>query len=65
MIRIEDSLNALIAAGTVAVETAKNFADDPRLIGQAPSASAEVPGRQEATRGPKGTVRNPFAKKGS
>jgi twitching motility protein PilT len=36
MIRIEDSLNALVEAGTITLETAKHHADDPRLIGAAP-----------------------------
>jgi twitching motility protein PilT len=35
MIRIEDSLNALVSAGTVSAGTAKEYADDPRLIGPA------------------------------
>ena len=32
MIRIEDSLNALLQAGTISVNEAKRCADDPRLI---------------------------------
>ena len=32
MIRIEDSLNALLAAGAVSEKVAKRYADDPRLI---------------------------------
>jgi twitching motility protein PilT len=33
MIRLEDSLNELLAKGLISVETAKHFAPDPRLIG--------------------------------
>jgi twitching motility protein PilT len=35
MIRLEDSLNALVEAGTVSIDTAKQHASDPRLIGPA------------------------------
>lgn len=59
MIRIEDSLNDLLRAGTISMETAKRFADDPRVIGEAqPAAPAE------ALRERKGTRRNLFGKKG-
>jgi twitching motility protein PilT len=37
MIRIEDSLNALIASGVITPAEAKRHADDPRLIGMAAS----------------------------
>jgi twitching motility protein PilT len=60
MIRIEDSLNELVAKGEISMETAKTFADDPRVI--------EGKKKQEApkspTSGSKGGMRNPFSKKG-
>jgi twitching motility protein PilT len=61
MIRIEDSLNALVASGTVTVETAKIFADDARLIGTASTAAS---GAKETSHRQKGNMRNPFSKKG-
>ena len=45
MIRIEDSLNALIAAGTISADVAKRYADDPRLIGQSPVGGGTRKGR--------------------
>jgi twitching motility protein PilT len=59
MIRIEDSLNELLSAGVISMETAKRFADDPRVIGQ---AQPETP--QSTERGGKGSRRNLFSKKG-
>ncbi|MEM9728438.1 MAG: PilT/PilU family type 4a pilus ATPase [Myxococcota bacterium] len=38
MIRIEDSLNALLAAGQITEKVAKRYADDPRLIQGSPAA---------------------------
>jgi twitching motility protein PilT len=61
MIRIEDSLNQLLQAGVISMETAKRFADDSRVIGEAQPASKPSDG---ADRGKKGTVRNLFSKKG-
>ncbi len=59
MIRIEDSLNELLRAGAISMETAKRFADDARVIGETqPAAPAE------AARERKGTRRNLFGKKG-
>ena len=55
MIRIEDSLNALIESGAISSEEAKRHADDPRLIGQE--------GQQGATESSRGTERD--AKKAS
>ena len=60
MIRIEDSLNELLRAGVISMETAQRFADDARVIGHAePAAQAGV------QRERKGTRRNLFAKKES
>ncbi|MGD8607733.1 MAG: PilT/PilU family type 4a pilus ATPase, partial [Myxococcales bacterium] len=60
MIRIEDSLNELVCSGAISAETARMFADDPRLIGQSSQASAPQPSRDgDAPR----KARNPFAKK--
>jgi twitching motility protein PilT len=65
MIRIEDSLNALVATGTVTVETAKIFADDARLIGQVPAPGSGAGAPESASNRRKGNVLNPFAKKDS
>ncbi len=65
MIRIEDSLNALVATGTVTVETAKIFADDARLIGQVPAPGSGAGAAESASNRRKGNVLNPFAKKDS
>ena len=62
MIRIEDSLNELLSAGTISMETAKMFADDPRVIGSAEPVQATAPRDSEAGR--KGAMRNLFSKKG-
>jgi hypothetical protein len=63
MIRIEDSLNELVSSGVISVETAKAFADDPRVIGH--SARQPVPATQASpVRNTKGSVRNLFTKKG-
>jgi twitching motility protein PilT len=49
MLRIDDSLNELVASGQVDVEEARRFADDPRTIGtaapQVPPAPAAAPKR--------------------
>ena len=60
MIRIEDSLNELLSSGAISMETAKMFADDPRVIG--PAQQAQAPRSPE--RGKKGGARNLFSKKG-
>ncbi len=39
MLRIEDSLNALLEQGVISRETAEYFANDPRTIGQKPVVS--------------------------
>ena len=62
MIRIEDSLNELLSAGTISLETAKLFADDPRVIGTAQQVQPATPPSPE--RGRKGPARNLFSKKG-
>jgi twitching motility protein PilT len=63
MIRIEDSLNELLSSGVISMETARMFADDPRLIGQPQPTSPQPP--QAADQGRKGAVRNLLSKKGS
>ena len=63
MIRIEDSLNELVSSGVISIETAKNFADDPRVIGHSPKQPVSSPQASPAP-GAKGTMRNLFAKKG-
>jgi twitching motility protein PilT len=63
MIRIEDSLNELLTAGVISIETAKAYADDPRVIGQASPQATTQPG-QAARQPAKGTMRNLFGKKG-
>ncbi len=58
MIRIEDSLNELLNAGVISMDTAKRFADDTRVIGE------QQPTESTADEGRKGTRRNLFSKKG-
>jgi twitching motility protein PilT len=62
MIRIEDSLNALLASGAISMEVAKQFADDPRALADPTQAKAQPPPSQD--RGKKRPVRNLFSKKG-
>jgi len=63
MIRIEDSLNELLSSGVISMETAKAFADDPRVIGH--SAKQPVsPNQASPAQSTKGTMRNLFSKKG-
>jgi twitching motility protein PilT len=62
MIRIEDSLNELLSAGTISMEIAKTFADDPRVLG--PTQPAQPPTPPGTEPGKKGAVRNLFSKKG-
>jgi len=64
MIRIEDSLNALVSSGVISIETARTFADDPRVIGHSPKQPLSPPQAAPA-QGTKGTMRNLFSKKGS
>lgn len=63
MIRIEDSLNALLAAGTISLEVAKQYADDARLIGAASTPDAQASPPQSTRR--KAPGRGLFNKKGS
>ena len=64
MIRVEDSLNALLASGVITEASAKQYADDPRMIGQmAPSAQASPPTHDKGARKPAG--RGLFSRKGS
>jgi len=63
MIRIEDSLNELVSSGVISIETAKAFADDPRVIGH--SAKQPMPPNQVSpAQSTKGTMRDLFSKKG-
>lgn len=63
MIRIEDSLNELLSSGVISMDTAKEFADDARAIGQAQRPAApQAPAKPEPGTG--GTMRNLFSKKG-
>ncbi|MCA9685394.1 MAG: PilT/PilU family type 4a pilus ATPase, partial [Myxococcales bacterium] len=53
MIRVEDSLNDLLARGIIDEEAAKRFADDPRAIGaKKKSASSPGSGTPPTTGGP-------------
>jgi len=63
MIRIEDSLNELVSSGVISIETAKTFADDPRVIGHSPKQPMSAPQASPA-QSTKGTKRNLFSKKG-
>jgi len=65
MIRIEDSLNALLASGVITAETAKAFADDPRLINLDRSGNGRSVEDQGQPPGRKNAMRNPFSKKES
>jgi len=65
MIRIEDSLNALLTSGVITVETAKLFADDARLIGQGPIGNGHPLEPEGQVSARKGAMRNPFSKKES
>ena len=62
MIRIEDSLNELLASGEISMEVAKQFADDPRALGDSTPGQPQPPPSPE--RGKKRPVRNLFSKKG-
>jgi twitching motility protein PilT len=62
MIRIEDSLNALLSSGAISMETAKMFADDPRVLVTAEQGQQQP--SKDAERGKKAGVRNLFSKKG-
>ncbi|MGB3052385.1 MAG: PilT/PilU family type 4a pilus ATPase [Polyangiales bacterium] len=63
MIRIEDSLNELVSSGVISIETAKTFADDPRVIGHSPKQPLSQP-QASPEQSAKGTMRNLFSKKG-
>jgi twitching motility protein PilT len=52
MLRIDDSLNELVASGKVDVEEAKRFADDPRAIGVAAPQPPQAPGAPGAAARP-------------
>jgi twitching motility protein PilT len=62
MIRIEDSLNELLSSGVISMETAKSFASDPRVIGEA--QQEEAPASSGPGPAGKGAIRNLFSKKG-
>jgi twitching motility protein PilT len=57
MIRLEDSLSALVQSGEITLETAKQFADDPRQIAATPAARpAPAPTRGAAPPGAMGRL---------
>ena len=58
MIRIEDSLKELVAAGHISQDTATAFADDPRLLADGPRPQSPDPS------GPRGARRAILGKKG-
>ncbi|MGB5811289.1 MAG: PilT/PilU family type 4a pilus ATPase [Polyangiales bacterium] len=63
MIRIEDSLNQLLASGAITEKVARQYADDARLIG-AQSASPNVQtSPNDRGSSPKGGRRNLFSRK--
>lgn len=62
MIRIEDSLNELLASDEISMETARMFADDPRVLEGRPQGQPPSPVAPDV--GKKGAVRNMFSKKG-
>lgn len=62
MIRVEDSLNDLLARGVIDEDTAKFAADDPRMIGDR-QASTPEPVAQPGGGG-LGALRNMFGRKG-
>lgn len=62
MIRVEDSLNALLSEGVISEKTAKLYADDPRLIGA--SFAAAQPEAKRGASPKKGSRRNLFSKRG-
>ncbi len=69
MIRVEDSLDELLAAGTIDIETARAHADEPKLIGRSiGAAQINAPGAAPASpptspgAGALGAVRNLFGR---
>lgn len=68
MIRVEDSLNALLSAGIITEASARQYADDPRMIGQTravqPSSQQGRPRAPDAS-SRKGGGRGLFSRKGS
>jgi len=67
MIRIEDSLNALLSAGVITEASARQFADDPRMIGLVAPGARAAPARHGQADPParKAGGRGLFSRKGS
>jgi twitching motility protein PilT len=63
MIRIEDSLNALLASGTISEDVAKQYADDARIIGAVATPDTQAAAPQGTRR--KAPGRGLFNKRGS
>lgn len=66
MVRIDDSLNELVARGRIAVDVARTFADDPRAIiapGERPAAQPVAPAAPEGA-DRRGAFGNLFGKRG-
>lgn len=65
MIRIEDSLNALVESDVISVDVAKQFADDPRLIGNGSTGASSLPHpNTQSVQGKGNPRRNPFKRGG-
>jgi twitching motility protein PilT len=66
MIRVEDSLDELLAAGIIDLETARAHADEPKLIGRsiaaASTTAATPPAPNNPAAGALGAVRNLFGR---
>ncbi len=63
MIRVEDSLNALLSSGVIDEATAKATADDARMIGVAALGEQQAPTSSTDPDTNKNARRNPFARK--
>jgi twitching motility protein PilT len=62
MIRAEDSLNELLARGVIDEDTARRYADDPRMINPG-GVKPPTPSPEPAQPGALGAVRNMFGRK--
>jgi twitching motility protein PilT len=65
MIRVEDSLNALLSEGVITEASARQYADDPRMIGQMSPAAAAAKSAAPDKSARKGGGRGLFSRKGS
>jgi twitching motility protein PilT len=65
MIRIEDSLDALVGSGVISADVAKQYADDPRLIGNGSNGiSSPQQQKTHVAQGKSNPRRNPFKRSG-